>query len=541
MAEPAHILAALTDGSRDQIVYDLTGIESQYDTLRAELPSAAVRFALKACPLPDVLTCLADRGAGFDAASPGEIRQVLRTGVSPRRVHYGNTVKSDSEIATAFQLGVTTFATDCVEDVRAIARHAPGARVFCRVATSGQGALWGLTSKCGTHDAVGVLEEARGLGLVPAGLSVHVGSQQMTVHGWEAALDELAAILPKLAVRGIHLDHINLGGGLPAHGYLTADGTALNPPTAEIFRAIRAGIHRLREVACGALDFLIEPGRYLVADHGTIRARVARLTIRQERWLYLSCGRFNGLYEGDRLRYPMAFPTRGDSPRTPAIVAGPTCDSDDTLGDAPVPQDLSSGDPVWIRSVGAYAVSYTTRGFNGYEPLPHVAVRAERIRPIEAADWEAIAELETHAYAERGLSEERGVLQSRAAASPATSFVLDTGERIGGYLIALPYPRFRFPDPDVQENETHSSANLHLHDLVIGSGLRNHGWAKRMLRHLTDTARALRYERMSLIAVSGTAGFWSGQGYRPHPDVVLPAGYGPDALYLSRAITGEGS
>ncbi|MFJ7629582.1 GNAT family N-acetyltransferase [Streptomyces sp. NPDC097595] len=541
MAEPAHLLAALQDSDRDRIVYDLTGIESQYDALRSELPGVSVRFALKACPLPDVLTCLADRGAGFDAASPGEIRQALRTGVAPRDVHYGNTVKSDTEIATAFRLGVTTFATDCVEDVRAIAQHAPGARVFCRVATSGHGALWGLTSKCGTHDAVDVLAEARGLGLVPAGLSVHVGSQQMTVHGWEAALGELATTLSKLATRGIHLDHINLGGGLPAHGYLSADGTALKPPTAEIFRAIRSGIDRLREAARNELDFLIEPGRYLVADHGTIRAHVARLTMRHQRWLFLSCGRFNGLYEGDQLRYPLAFPTRSGSPQVPAIVAGPTCDSDDTLGDTsvPVPRDLSSGDPVWIRSAGAYAVSYTTRGFNGYEPLPHVAVRAERLRPIEAGDWDAIAELETHAYAERGLSEDRGVLRSRAAASPATSFVLDTGERVGGYLLALPYPRFRFPGPDVQETEVFSSSNLHLHDLVIGAEFRNRGWATRMLRHLTDAAGALRFERISLIAVSGTAGFWSGHGYRPHPDVALPAGYGPDALYMSRALIGE--
>ncbi|MFE7574201.1 GNAT family N-acetyltransferase [Streptomyces sp. NPDC057521] len=538
--EPAHLLAALANGGQDQLVYDLTGMESQYDTLRSELPGVAVRFALKACPLPEVLTCLADRGAGFDAASPGEIRQALRTGVAPRQVHYGNTVKSDREIATAFHLGITTFATDCVEDVRAIARHAPGARVFCRVATSGHGALWGLTSKCGTHDAVGVLEEARGLGLIPAGLSVHVGSQQMTVSGWEAAIDTLAATLSTLATRGIHLDHINLGGGLPAHGYLAADGNPLTPPTAEIFRSIRAGIHRLREVAGGALDFLIEPGRHLVADHGTIRAHVSRLTERHQRWLYLTCGRFNGLYEGDQLRYPLVFPTRGDSPRVPAIVAGPTCDSDDTLGDAlvPVPQDLASGDPVWIRSVGAYAVSYTTRGFNGYEPLPYVAVRAERIRPIEADDWDTITELESHAYAERGLSEDRGVLQSRASASPATSFVLDAGERVGGYLLALSYPRFRFPDPDVQESEVFSSSNLHLHDLVIGSESRNRGWATRMVRHLTDAARALRYERISLIAVSGTAGFWSRHGYRPHPEVALPDGYGPDALYMSRALTG---
>ncbi|BCJ52802.1 hypothetical protein Asp14428_42770 [Actinoplanes sp. NBRC 14428] len=383
MRERPHVRSALAGADRDRIIYDLTGIDRQYDVLRRELPGVEVRFAMKACPVDEVLASLADRGAGFDAASPGEIRQALRTGVAPRRIHYGNTIKSDAEIADAYALGVTTFATDSVEDVRAIARHAPGARVFCRLSTSGDGALWGLTAKCGTEDPVPVLEEARRQGLVPAGLSVHVGSQQMTVRAWERALGDLAAVLPRLK----DLEFVNLGGGLPAEGYLDRAGAPMTPPTAEMFAAIRAGLRRLREVAGGDLDFLVEPGRYLVADHGSIRAHVVRLTVRRQPWLYLSCGRFNGLYEADQVGYRLEFPTRSGGRTVPAVVAGPTCDSDDNLGTAPtpVPADLASGDPVWIHGAGAYAISYMTRGFNGYDPLPCISVRAEHVRPITPA------------------------------------------------------------------------------------------------------------------------------------------------------------
>jgi ornithine decarboxylase len=82
------------------------------------------------------------------------------------------------------------------------------------------------------------------------------------------------------------------------------------------------------------------------------------------------------------------------------------------------------------------------------------------------------------------------------------------------------------------------SSNLHLHDLVVGDGFRGRGrgWAKRMLRHLTHIARSFRYERISLVAVGGTAGFWSAHGYRTHREIALPAGYGPDAVYMSRLI-----
>ncbi|MDQ0771820.1 ornithine decarboxylase [Streptomyces aurantiacus] len=383
----ARLSAALTAASSDRIVFDLTGIEGQYERLLRELPGVDVRFAMKACPVDEVLTCLADRGAGFDAASPTEIEQALRTGVPVARIHYGNTVKSDANIAEAHRLGVRTFATDSVQDVAAIAAHAPGARVFCRLATSGDGALWGLSRKfgCSRDDAVRVLDAARAAGLTPAGLSVHVGSQQMTCEAWRQAFDLLADTLGALHEQGIAVDHINLGGGLPALGYLDRHGTRLDPPLDKMFAVIRDGMEQLRAVNGAPLDFVMEPGRHLVADHGAIRAHVYRLTSRQKpdgervHWLYLSSGKFNGLYEMDQLSYRLVFPGHVDAQQVSAVVAGPTCDSDDAYGSGhhpvPVPEAVTSGDPVWILAAGAYATSYMTQGFNGFPPLPYTCVR----------------------------------------------------------------------------------------------------------------------------------------------------------------------
>ncbi|MFE1879827.1 type III PLP-dependent enzyme [Streptomyces diastatochromogenes] len=385
----ARLAAALAAAPADRIVYDLDGIEAQYDRLLAELPGVQVRFALKACPVDEVLRCLADRGAGFDAAGPAEIVQALRTGVPVDRIHYGNTVKSDTDIAEAHRLGVRAFATDSVQDVRAIAEHAPGARVFCRLATSGDGALWGLSRKfgCSAEDAVRVLTAARASGLVPAGLSVHVGSQQMTGEAWQQALDSIAEVLVTLDGLGIVPDHVNLGGGLPALGYLDRHGNPLDPPLDKIFTVIREGMERLGGLTAAPLGFVLEPGRHLVADHGAVRAHVYRLTGRAQpdgthaRWLYLSVGKFNGLYEMDELSYRLVFPGRAgedDGEYVGAVVAGPTCDSDDAYGGGRhpvrVPGALASGDPVWILSAGAYATSYTTQGFNGIRPLPCVCI-----------------------------------------------------------------------------------------------------------------------------------------------------------------------
>ena len=378
--------AALAAAEDDQIVYDLTGIEGQYESLLRELPEISVRFAMKACPVDEVLACLAEKGAGFDAASPNEIRQALRTGVPVGLIHYGNTIKSDQNIAEAYRLGVRDFATDCLEDVAAIAANAPGSRVFCRLATDGAGALWGLSHKfgCSPADAVLVLEAARAAGLTASGLSVHVGSQQMTADAWHGTFDHLADVLVTLNQRGIFPDHVNLGGGLPALGYLDKHGRPLEPPMDKIFTAIREGMQLLGGVTETPLEFLMEPGRHLVADHGAIRAHVSRLSARQQLngerqyWLYLSCGKFNGLYEMDELQYRLVFPTHQDGERVPAVVAGPTCDSDDAYSHrysrTEVPKAVASGDPVWVLSCGAYATSYMTQGFNGFAPLRYTSI-----------------------------------------------------------------------------------------------------------------------------------------------------------------------
>lgn len=385
----ARMRAALEASDEDRIVFDLAGIEEQYDSLLRELPGISVRFAMKSCPVDEVLARLAEKGAGFDAASPNEIAQALRTGVAVDRVHYGNTIKSDENIADAHRLGVRTFATDSLEDVAAIADRAAGARVFCRLATSGDGALWGLSRKfgCSGTDAVLVMEAARAAGLTPSGLSVHVGSQQMTSEAWQDAFERLADVLTVLNRRDIFPDHINLGGGLPALGYLDSRGIPLDPPVDKMFAVIRDGIQHLGAVSESPLEFVMEPGRHLVADHGAIRAHVARLSSRRqpdgerEHWLYLSCGKFNGLYEMDQLQYRLLFPSHPGTEHVRAVVAGPTCDSDDafdhTHDRVSVPGAAASGDPVWILSSGAYATGYTTQGFNGFDPLPYICVQGE--------------------------------------------------------------------------------------------------------------------------------------------------------------------
>ncbi|MFF2963494.1 GNAT family N-acetyltransferase [Streptomyces sp. NPDC057963] len=163
-----------------------------------------------------------------------------------------------------------------------------------------------------------------------------------------------------------------------------------------------------------------------------------------------------------------------------------------------------------------------------------------RIRHISEGDWDGITALEAGVYAKDGLSEGRAALRSKAHASPATCFALDVERRLAGYLLALPYPVSEYPDLNRTEGVVFHSRNLHLHDLVVAEESRGRGLAKRLLRHVMGTAAAKGYEEISLVAVSGSDTFWSANGYTARHEVAPPAGYGADAVYMSRTVPGGG-
>ncbi|BFU45123.1 GNAT family N-acetyltransferase [Krasilnikovia sp. MM14-A1004] len=156
------------------------------------------------------------------------------------------------------------------------------------------------------------------------------------------------------------------------------------------------------------------------------------------------------------------------------------------------------------------------------------------LRPLAERDWSDVAALEARTYAPAGLSEDPAHLASRT--DPATSFVLATDDGVAGYLLALPYPRGRCPDPTSPERTTFVSANLHLHDLVVGRSHRHQGLGGRLVRHLIGRARRMSYRTVSLVAVGDSADFWAAQGFRAQSGITVPAAYGPRAGYLSLSL-----
>jgi ornithine decarboxylase len=353
------------------LVIDLDAIEKAYEALSWYFPLARIYYAVKANPAAEIVAMLQGRGASFDVASRGEIELCLANGVAPDRLSFGNTIKKEKDIAFAHQSGLRMFAFDSAHELDKLARAAPGARVFCRILVTCEGADWPLSRKfgCAPEMAIDLLRKARDLGLDPYGVSFHVGSQQTDLRQWDGAVGAAARMFSLLAEADINLRMINLGGGFPAH-------YRGEVPEVDLYaQAVMAAI--TRHFGNDLPEIIIEPGRSLVGDAGVIQSEVVLISEKgggdARRWVYLDVGKFNGLAEtmDESIKYRILTPGRRGS-SGPVVLAGPTCDSADILYEQTeyrLPLGLEIGDKIEILSTGAYTASYASVGFNGFSPI----------------------------------------------------------------------------------------------------------------------------------------------------------------------------
>ncbi len=353
------------------LVVDLDVVAEKYRALRHHLPLAEIFYAVKANPAPEIVRLLNDLGSSFDVASTTEVDLCLSLDVAPARLSFGSTIKKERDIAYAYDAGVDLFAFDAEAELKKLAKAAPDSRVTCRLFVDNAGADWPLSRKfgCDLTMARDLLLQAADLGLIPDGVSFHVGSQQTRADQWDGAIGMTAELLDELENRGLPLRNVNLGGGFPAR---------YRDEVAGIGAYGEAIMHAMTKHFGNRLPTMsVEPGRYLVGDAGVLQSEVVLISRKsyddERRWVYLDVGRFGGLAEteGEAIKYRVQTPRDGE-PTGPVVLAGPTCDSADILYENAgyeMPLSLEIGDKVEFLATGAYTTTYSSVGFNGFAPL----------------------------------------------------------------------------------------------------------------------------------------------------------------------------
>jgi len=358
------------------LIIDHEKIRQNYREFTESLPRVQAYYAVKANSNPDIVKTLYKLGSSFDVASFPEFmivhENIKRLPKKARqdfiwdKIIYANTIK---QIETLHKLDpykpLVTY--DNIEELKKIKTHCPHAGVVLRIRVPNTGSMVELSSKFGAHpgEAVDLIVEAFRLGLVVEGLSFHVGSQCNNFENYIQALQLAVSIFKEAESRGHKIKILDIGGGFPVKYH----------PKVKSFKTLARKLNtEIERLFPEDVDILAEPGRFMVANAGTLVAKIIGKAVRDGKTCYYIDDGVYHTFSGivfDHCQYPIkAFK---DGEKKVSAVFGPTCDAFDTISVAEELPELEIGDLVYAENIGAYSIASSTY-FNGFPPAKVVHV-----------------------------------------------------------------------------------------------------------------------------------------------------------------------
>ena len=343
-----------------------------FDQAAGEVPHL-ICYAVKANGNLAVLNLLARLGSGFDIVSGGELARVVAAGGDPSKVVFSGVAKSEAEMRYALEQQILCFNLESEAELERLSRVAAEmgqtARISVRVnpdidAGTHPYISTGLKqNKFGVpiERAVALYHQAAKLPNIEiVGIDCHIGSQLTELEPFLEAMDRLLALIDRLAAEGIHIHHLDVGGGL---GVNYSDE---NPPHPEQYAAALKA-----KLAGRNLQLIFEPGRAIIANAGVLLTRVEYLKEGEERHFALVDAAMNDLIRPSLYGAWMnIIPADKSLPRPLRRydVVGPVCETGDFLGkDREL--GLAQGDLLVVRSAGAYGFSMSSN----YNARPRAA------------------------------------------------------------------------------------------------------------------------------------------------------------------------
>ena len=354
--------------------YDTQLLRQTLETIKEECgkhENYHVHYAIKANANIKVLRIISQYGFGADCVSGGEIKAALDAGFPANSIVYAGVGKSDWEIRLGLEKEIACFNVESAAELDVIATLGKVARVAFRInpnigAHTHANITTGLAeNKFGIamQDMESIMEKAKTIDSIKViGLHFHIGSQILDMGDFEALCNRINELQGKLAQHNIHVENINVGGGLGV-SYDNPDREPI-PDFKDYFNTY-ANHLRLRP----GQQVHFELGRSVVAQCGSLITRL----------LYVKQGTFKQFAIVDAGMTDLIRPAlyqamhkiqniSSQEPKEVYDVVGPICESSDVFAKAIDLNKCHRGDLLAIRSAGAYgeimASSYNCR------PLP---------------------------------------------------------------------------------------------------------------------------------------------------------------------------
>jgi diaminopimelate decarboxylase len=351
-------------------VYSRAALTAAFNAYKDALAGreALVCYAVKANSNLAILNVFARLGAGFDIVSGGELARVIAAGGDPKKVVFSGVGKSAAEMRQALDAGILCFNVESAAELEQLNEVAGDlgkkAPVSLRVNPNVDPKTHPYISTGLKSNKFGVaFEEARNLyrraaalpNIEVHGLDCHIGSQLLDPAPAAEAAEKILGLADALAADGIHLSHLDFGGGM---GIRYAEEAV--PSAAEYLAAI------LKLTAGRKEKLLFEPGRSLVGNAGLLLTKVEVLKPGSEKNFAIIDAAMNDLMRPalyDAFHDIVPVVERNERKQVWEVV-GPVCESGDFLGHAR-PLALNTGDLLAIMSAGAYGMTmssnYNTR------------------------------------------------------------------------------------------------------------------------------------------------------------------------------------
>ena len=372
----------------------LAEIAKQYGTPAFVYSRAAIEHGYRefsdACSGRDVLICysvkansnlavlnlLARLGSGFDIVSGGELARVLAAGGSAAKTVFSGVGKSEAELRAALAAGVLCFNVESEGELDRLAsiaanmgRTAPVSlrvnpdvdpRTHPYIATGLRESKFGIAYDA----AVPLYRRAAKLPNIQVmGIDVHIGSQITDVEPFVAALEKVLEFVDLLDATGVHLEHLDLGGGLGIR-YHDEEPPELKDYLGRLFQ--RLGDRKIR--------VLFEPGRSLVGNTGVLLTRIEYLKYSAAKNFVVVDAGMNdlirpSLYDAWHDVLPVV---RREGPTGRYDIVGPVCESADFLAKERT-LAVTAGDLLAIMSAGAYGMAMSSN-YNSRPRPPEIMV-----------------------------------------------------------------------------------------------------------------------------------------------------------------------
>ncbi len=351
-------------------------------------------YAVKANSNIALLNLLARLGSGFDIVSLGELERVMAAGGDAKKIVFSGVGKREDEILAALKIGIRCFNIEVSDELDRINRLAGQLGVIAPVsfrvnpdvdANTHPYISTGLKENKFGIDIEQALTEYRRAATLPhiniIGIDCHIGSQLTETRPFLDALDKILDLVSILKADGIHLHHLDLGGGL---------GIRYNeeepPEPAEYIAAV------LKRLGKTDFEILLEPGRAIVGNAGVLVTQVEYLKPTAHKNFAIVDAAMNdlvrpSLYSAWQEIIPVN--QQSNAPEQVWDIVGPVCETGDFLGKDRALK-LSQGDLLAIRSSGAYGFSMSSN-YNSRPRVAEVMVDGDQVYLVR--ERESIAHL----------------------------------------------------------------------------------------------------------------------------------------------------